>query len=93
MNLLKEIKDILQGWTNHLTNNESVKDSSEIKMEFCNKCPLNVNGICTSYKKAPVIKDFNYRGEDRKEGQMVEGCKCPLDKKTKSDSQCPRGFF
>lgn len=93
MSLLKNVKDIIKGWKNDLIPNKEIEQVAISKIEICNICPLNVSDTCVTYKKASVVKDFNYNGEDRKEGQLVKGCGCPLRKKVRSNSQCPRGLF
>lgn len=67
-----------------------MENQAESRISICNKCPLNVKGTCVPYRKIQVVKDFNYKGEDRKKGQLVTGCGCVLISKVRSpQSQCP----
>lgn len=61
-------------------------------MEICNKCPLQLNGVCSKSKTGIAIKSFEYNGENRYKGKTYTGCGCLLKAKTSnSDSKCPIG--
>jgi len=68
------------------------KTMAEQRMSICNKCPVNVNGVCSKNKSGVATKTFMYGNVARYEGKTYGGCGCPLKAKTHSEtSQCPLG--
>ena len=89
---IKKTKEIFQGWKNHITNNDEVKDLASHRMNICNGCFVKVDKTCSKLVSESAVKTFKYNGELRIEGQIYSGCGCPLVAKTKSpDSLCPLG--
>lgn len=89
---IKKTKEIFQGWKNHITDNDEVKDLASHRMNICNGCFVKVDNTCSKLVSESAVKTFKYNGELRIEGQIYPGCGCPLVAKTKSpDSLCPLG--
>ena len=91
-----EIKQVLKGWGNFVLKelnflDERTKKTAEQRMLICSTCPVRTIGKCDKTKTGIVLEDFHYTptNENRKKGQEVHGCGCPLEKKLLSDSQCP----
>lgn len=88
----KKFNEIVSGWKNYYFKNEAIEEISKDRAFICSLCELNTDGICDSNKQSTVIKDFKYGDKDLKEGDLQNGCSCPLEKKTRSEnSQCPLG--
>lgn len=87
----KKLNDIIKGFGNYWFDNDSVKESANIKANVCASCPLNVNNYCSKRVNGKAVKDFQYNEELRFEGKEYPGCGCFLPAKLKSDSQCPLG--
>lgn len=70
------IKEIVDGWSNHLFGNKSIEDIAKKRMSICKKCPEN------SFNKK---EKFTLRIDEH-----CTLCGCTLSAKTKSpDSECP----
>lgn len=88
---------IIQGFTNLIKSklgflDENTKRIAEKRMDTCLNCPLRTDNKCDSNKQGEVVKNFNYDGEFRAAGQLVNGCSCNLAAKVLSmDSLCPLG--
>lgn len=91
--LKAKIKEILQGWKNHLIKpTPSVNILADTRMQICKRCVLNIGNFCSKNKEAYALTKFMYNGETRSPGIKYKGCGCYLPAKTKSPtSSCPLG--
>jgi hypothetical protein len=92
--LIKTAKEILQGFKGKLSSNPVVAEKARERASICADCIHNKNSVCSKNVTSPAVKDFVYNktGEQRKEGELYEGCGCDLKLKVYSEStQCPVG--
>jgi hypothetical protein len=93
---LKKYRDIANGWKNYIFPNKEAEELAEKRAKICAGCPLNVNNDCSSKKQGPVAKSFLYevKNEYRVEGEIKNGCGCPISTKTRSlQTQCPLNYW
>lgn len=87
---IKNLKEIISGWSNYWFDNQDVKELAESRAAICAACPLNVNNVCSKSKSGVVKETFVYNEELRVKGSVQAGCGCPLSAKTRSpESKCP----
>ena len=85
---MKQIRQILEGWTNDLLNKinllpEDKKKVAEDRLKICMGCPIRTNDICDP-KKASKSMD----------GKNFNGCGCYIEKKTMCmDCDCPGSYW
>lgn len=86
-------KEIIEGWSNYIFPDKKVEYIAKSRALICAECPLYLAGmICNPAKEGKAVRDFEYKGELRKEGEMYKGCGCPIETKTRSlSSKCPLG--
>lgn len=91
--LRAKIKEIIQGWKNHLSNAPiDIARLSDTRMQICGRCSLNIGNFCSKNKEGYALTKFMYNGEERFPGYKYKGCGCYLPAKTKSPtSSCPLG--
>jgi len=90
VSMLSKFKEIAEGWLNSIDCSDDIKEMGERRAIICAKCPLNIDNTCDKRTKGTVKTTFTYKGEIRQEGQLVQGCGCPLKQKVLSPStQCP----
>ena len=90
------IKEILNGYRNHLFPPSELKDKIQevvsYRKSICDSCKLNTVNICNPSIYEEAVQDFTYHNEERKKGIQYSGCGCPLLIKQKSfHSVCPLG--
>lgn len=90
---MQEWQQIFLAFKNTIFKNEEVEKKAEEKLKHCFDCPIRNEGFCSKYKEGIVNKDFKYKWEERKKGQVVKGCGCDIYLKVRSNSQCPVGNF
>jgi len=89
---MSKYTEIVEGWGNFLFPNKKVEYEAKMRAILCGECTLYNAGICNPLKKGKAIRDFTYRGEQRKQGEEYGGCGCPIATKTRSmSSSCPLG--
>lgn len=89
-NYIKNLKNIIEGWSNYLFDNKEIKELAESRAAICASCPLNVNNICSKQMSGQVVETFVYNEQLRIKGSTQKGCSCPLSAKTRSpESKCP----
>ena len=82
---MKQILQILKGWTNVLRDELEILDEETQKLslsrlKICDKCLLRSGTFCAT----------NRRGKNIKTGEMSSGCGCVLIAKTKvKEAECP----
>mgnify|MGYP001559846109 CR=1 FL=1 len=87
-------KEILDGFFNSIFPTEEILQMSKERLKHCFSCPLRNQFDCSRVRKAEVVKDFIYKGEQRMKGDIVSGCGCFLKQKAHSpNSHCPLGNF
>mgnify|MGYP006268004933 CR=1 FL=1 len=84
--------EIVEGWGNLIFPNKKVEYEAKMRAIICSECSLYNVGMCNFLKEDEAVRDFTYRGEERKKGQKYSGCGCPIATKTRSmSSKCPLG--
>lgn len=85
-----KLKDIIDGWTNLITDNQEVKEIAQSRAIICSECPLNINNTCSKNIKGKAVKSGTYNGMTVEEGKEYTGCGCYLPAKTKApNTSCP----
>ena len=100
-NKLNELKNIIKGGCNYIINESGILDSdsiikkykADLKLKKCLSCSLYDNDVCNDKKEEIVVCDFEYKGENRKKGEVKKGCGCFIPMKILSNSKCPIGKF
>lgn len=90
---MQDLQQIFLGFKNTIFKDEEVEKIAEEKLKHCFECPIRNEGFCSRQKEGVVTRDFKYRWEERKQGQVVKGCGCNIKLKVRSNSQCPIGNF
>lgn len=62
------------------------------RLEKCRVCKVYYQGVCDSTLSDEVVQDFSYHGEDRKKGELKNGCGCIISCKGMLPvAKCPLG--
>lgn len=86
MSLTSKLFNIANGWTNLLLaktlgTKPRIQAQADMRMDSCNDCSLNVNGVCSPKPSLHVVT-----------GEPSSGCGCPLEAKTMAEyDACPIG--
>lgn len=84
--------EIVEGWGNFLFPDKKVEYEAKMRAVICAECSLYNLGICNPLKEGEAVRDFTYKKEERKKGELYKGCGCPIATKTRSmSSKCPLG--
>jgi len=50
MSIIKKLKQIKEGWTNYLNDDEAALQLAEFRAPICAACPKNVRSFCSKAK-------------------------------------------
>lgn len=96
---MSKIGEILSGWGNKTLDqfgllDKETQELGEKRLLVCMNCTVRTDFRCDSNKQGEVQEDFSFHGEQRKKGEIYNGCGCNLQAKSLSpNSQCPLGYW
>ena len=89
---VQNLKEIIEGWSNLAFEDKKVEEIAIERAKICSECDLYRFTMCSVLRYGKAVKDFEYKGHERKEGLTYSGCGCYIPAKIRSlTSKCALG--